>query len=155
MHIHSHTHVCKYKPIFSFYFGHTNTYTHIQFNWQYSCFTRTCEHPLYNHSHCQVDRKYKVVSFKVLVFCQISCVYIACANSCCIIAELTPKVLFFVESREILFLHIVNTIFILNFHCFCKVKIFFKKSSKFLKMSLFNGQKALTIILSFIQVSLR
>ena len=39
----------------------------------------------------------KLFFFKVLVFCQISRVYVACAISCCIIVELTPDVLLFAE----------------------------------------------------------
>ena len=47
----------------------------------------------------------KLFFFKVLVFCQISHVYVACANLCCIIVELTSKVLLFAEPQEILFLY--------------------------------------------------
>ena len=43
--------------------------------------------------------------FKVLVFCQISRVYVACANLCYIIVELAHEVLLFAEPREILFYH--------------------------------------------------
>ena len=46
----------------------------------------------------------KLFFFKVLVFYQISRVYVACANLYCIIVELTFEVLLFAEPREILFL---------------------------------------------------
>ena len=43
--------------------------------------------------------------FKVIVICQISRIYVACANLYGIIVELTLKVLLFAEPRELLFLY--------------------------------------------------
>ena len=45
---------------------------------------------------------------KVFVFCHISRVYVACPNFCCIIVELTSKVLLFMEPRKILFIHSIT-----------------------------------------------
>ena len=50
----------------------------------------------------------KLFFFKLLVFCQISRVYVACANLYCNVVELTPEVLLFAEPWEILFLHTQN-----------------------------------------------
>ena len=47
----------------------------------------------------------KLFFFKVLIFCQISRVYVTCANLCFTIVELTPQILLFVESRELLLHH--------------------------------------------------
>ena len=47
----------------------------------------------------------KLFFFKVFVYCQISRVYVAYGNLCCIIVELKPKVLLFAESRELLFFY--------------------------------------------------
>ena len=42
----------------------------------------------------------KLFFLKVLVFCQISCIYIACENLYCIIVKLIPEVLLFAGPSE-------------------------------------------------------
>ena len=83
----------------AYFLGHTHTF-HLTENIRV----------LYTHTHtcvytfCIIIAIIKLFFFKVLVFCHISRVYVACTNLCCIIVELTPEVLFFVEPQEILFL---------------------------------------------------
>ena len=64
------------------------------------------QHPLYNHCIVELIGNVKFFFFKVLVFCQISRVYVACAKLYCIIVELTAEVLLFAEPWENLFFHI-------------------------------------------------
>ena len=54
---------------------------------------------------CIIIAIVELIKYKVLVFSQISRVYVACANLCYIIVELTPEVLLFAEPWQILFLH--------------------------------------------------
>ena len=115
------------------------THIHIQFNWEHSCFTYTHTHTHMN-TFCKIIAivelmKYKVVFFKALVFCEISCVYVACANLCCIIVELTPEVLLFTEPRELLFLNkIIYQSYYINVYII-----------SFVFLSLFNSTISLSI----------
>ena len=81
------------------------------------------EHLLYNYYHCRVDKIYNCLFFNVLAFYQISRVYVACVNLCCIIEDLTLEVLLFAESREILFFYTTSDILIWFPVFFCNPNI--------------------------------
>ena len=101
--VHENSYILGHANIHAHTLGHTHTYKHSIWQWKFVFYTHTHTH---THTHMntfciniaivELIKYIKLFFFQVLAFfCEISRIYVACANLCFIILELTPDVLGF------------------------------------------------------------